>query len=83
MATKYIVSQKIGGMMEDQIVKSINPETIVANSKEEAVEIYNHRHSCYYGSVDEVLGNIISHITEKVILDSRKAQERQEYLNEV
>jgi len=84
MATKYIVSQKIGGVMEDPIIKSVNPETIIANNKEEAVEIYNYRHSCYYyyGSVDEVLGNTISPITEKVILDSRKEKKKQEYLND-
>lgn len=74
---KYIVGLLVGGLMEDHNFRFTEPYDIIeANSDEEARNIYNKKHKCYYfyGSVmcaivDNNITNINPHCSYYECLD--------------
>ncbi len=45
---KYLIAEAQGGLMEMPDFTYVNPEIIIANTKEEAIKIYNEKHKCTY-----------------------------------
>ena len=81
---KYIVHEVRGGLMEDPDFHYHNPEEIIAGSSEEAVAIYDRRHSCYYftGSVESIWEETNEPKTSDEPLYEEKNQHRIEFYGE-
>jgi hypothetical protein len=80
---KYIVHEVRGGLMEDPDFHYHDEEEIIADSKEEAVAIYDRRNSCYYfsGSVKEKIGKTDEPKTSDEPLNKEKHKNRIEFYN--
>ena len=81
---KYLVHEVRGGLMEDPEFHYHNEEEIIADSREEASDIYDRRHSCYYftGSVESTLGQTDEPKTSDEPLSEEKNQHRIEFYGE-
>jgi len=78
---KYLVHEVRGGLMEDPEFHYHNEEEIIADSKKEAVAIYDRRNSLYYftGSVKFKFGQTDEPKTSNKPLDEEKNKHRIEF----
>ena len=81
---KYIVHEVRGGLMEDPDFHYHHPEEIIAESRKEAIAIYDRRNSLYYftGNVKAELGETSEPKTSKKPLSKKKNKHRIEYYGE-
>ena len=82
MRTIYFITTKEGGLMEDPEIRCTNGENIIADTPEEAEEIYNKRNSCYYfyGDVDYIVGKTTDDKTDSKPLLTQKELDRLEWI---